>query len=275
MTCAEFRRRIQRHWLWAFTAIIIFVAVFVVLRIDDWNKIAQVSDFVAGFSAALAFLWLTASLRLQAHELSIQRTELQLQRAVLENQAKQLKNSAKFSSLSQISAILERMDQKITNSGLGIKFSSEIRTLCLEGMKKWNEILDSTDPHFVQDQYLAWAKTEAVTRGYISAIATTLKIYLEHYLDKKYELAESDEKFVDVNKGSMFGAPYLHEHAGIAPIAATFLIHMEPGLKSLRYAGLIATLKSSGVDFFRAGALEEMRHELESKKWRIPAIAKQ
>jgi len=77
------------HWLWLFTTLILVVAGIVFAFSPSLSDSAQVGEFVAGFSSALAFLWLIASLQLQRKEISLQRQELTLQRVALEKQARE------------------------------------------------------------------------------------------------------------------------------------------------------------------------------------------
>lgn len=274
MTFRSIKEFLVGHWIGLITGAILALGAVAIVAIGDLTKIAQFGDFVAGFSAALAFLWLIAGLKLQANELKLQRKELQLQRAALENQTKELRNSARFSSLSQIATILERATQRVAEGELGIKDPSEISIHWHNGMRKWNTILESTDPNVVQSEFLKWSKIEALTRGYIASISVALKIYLEHYLDSKFEPRKSNEEFLYVYSSWMTNAPYLLDHAGTATMLAHNLFLMEPGLKSMRFAGFCATAKISGDEIFKDGALKAMRDELEQKKWIIPAIAK-
>ena len=74
----------------------IFVAIYLYFKIGTIAKLDpnSLGDWLAGFSAPLAFLWLIVATFLQKEELFAQRQELKLNREVMELQADQLKQAA-------------------------------------------------------------------------------------------------------------------------------------------------------------------------------------
>jgi hypothetical protein len=77
-----------KQWLWIVTALLIIASMFIFQTSETLEDAARKADFLAGISAALAFLWLVAGFRLQSREIAIQREELHLQRIAIEQQKK-------------------------------------------------------------------------------------------------------------------------------------------------------------------------------------------
>ena len=257
---------IRSTWHWFLTSLIVVIAVIVFLKSPDLHHAAEFGEFLAGFSSALAFLWLIIGLRFQAADLA-------LQRQALEKQAKELKNSAKFASLAQIEAIVDRTQMRIRENELGIKDASEITNLWLASMQHWKEMLESKDADAVQTRYVNWLKVEGLARGYLSGIATALKLYMEHYIEMPFDQKLSDEDFVFIYSAWMNRAPFLAEHAGIALMVADFVMKFVPGLEAIKVAGLFSMAKLFGKDMFKEGALDQLRNELIQKNIAVPAIA--
>ncbi len=143
----------------------------------------------------------------------------------------------------------------------------------MEGMSRWNDILKSKDVFAVQRQYSEWLKIEGLARAYISSIAIALKVYLECYCQIEFESSQTDEDFVFINQMWMNKVPYLTEHSANAYLVANFLMRVQPGLKAMQLAGLVASKIAFGQDLFKSGALENMKKELVDNGVSIPAIA--
>ena len=109
------------RWHWIATALIVTIAVVVFRLSADLAHAAEVGEFIAGFSSALAFLWLIVGLRSQASDLALQRQELALQRTGLRNRQRKLKIPQNLQSLAQIEAISDRAKNRLRESGSGIK----------------------------------------------------------------------------------------------------------------------------------------------------------
>jgi hypothetical protein len=262
-------------WEWLLTIWIVCGAVFLLVTASSLERSAQIGEFISGFSAALAFLWLIVGLRSQAADLKMQRQELALQRVALEKQAKELKNSSKFASLSQIEAVLDRAATKIRESPTGAKDPQDITSVWITGMAKWKMILESRDAALVSSLYEDWIKVEVLAKSYLASISVALKIFMEHHLERSFDSTLSDEEFVYIYSSWMNKAPYLSEHLGPAYMIANLVFLSQPGLKALRVGGMYAIGKATGVLVFKEGALEKMREELVRDNISIPEIAKQ
>jgi hypothetical protein len=105
--------KLSTQWPWLFTVLIILVAIVAFVVIPGTDTLSQVGDFVAGFAAALAFIWLIAAYRLQAQELSLQRNELTLQREAVQQHRDESRKMAKYAALEQASRILDQFEQSL------------------------------------------------------------------------------------------------------------------------------------------------------------------
>lgn len=269
-----FVRSIARLWLPVVTAAVLLLALAVLAFSENLEQAAYLATFISGFAAALAFLWLIASFLMQSSEIALQREELRLQRLALELQAKELRNASKFSSLSQISEILNRGKDQISLSGLRAKSPSDLMPALTSGLVHWKSILESTNAQQVFDASAEWMKVEVVVRGYIAAIAMGLNSYLEYFLEKEFDKTQSDEEFVYINHVWMNNAPYLSEHSGVAYMISNMMVIFQPGLKAIQVAWLVSAKSVLGKDLLKEGALEKLKQELEEKGFPLPAIAK-
>jgi hypothetical protein len=263
---------IREHWFWFVTTIVLLLAAVVFVSSKSLEQASQVGEFISGFAATLAFLWLIASFQLQAREIASQREELKLQRTALEGQAAELRSASKFSALSQIADIMQKARDRIASSSL-VKDESELLTLFMGGMSNWKIIFESKNAQLVEHHYKEWLKIEGLVRGYISAIAMAIRIYLEYFVQQEFDRSKSDEDFVYIYQAWMNKVPYLSEHSANAFMLANFLVMYEPGLKAIQLAGLAATTIASGTNFFKEGALERMKSELVERGVSVPGIA--
>jgi thiaminase len=248
------------------------LAVIILAFSKNLEQAAQIGEFISGFAAALAFLWLIASFQLQAREIAAQREELKLQRTALEGQALELINASKFSALSQIADIMEKARDKVASSHI-VKDEGELLGRFTAELPVWKIILESKNPQQVQDSYQAWLKIEGLVRGYISSIAMALRIYLEYFARQDFDRSQNDEDFVYVYQTWMNKVPYLSEHSANAFMLANFLMMYQPALKAMRLAGLMSSADVFGKSLFKEGALEQMKKELQESGAPIPAIA--
>jgi hypothetical protein len=259
------------QWLTAGTVALLSLGA-IAFPLLSWGDRSKLGDFLGGFAAAVAFLWLVASVRFQSRELALQRSELQLQRAALDRQVEELSNSAKFSSLAQISEILDRASRALSESPAKIHQPSEAMGALTGGLKHWKPLLESTDPNEVQAHWSEWMKIEGAIRAYLSGVAFALKIYLEFNARVPFDSTSSNELFIMTHRIHMTGAPFLAEHAGSAVLVAEIMSSFEPGLKAIQLAGMVSAEKAFGRGVFKDGALDEMKREL-AAKGRLPAIA--
>jgi len=261
-------------WEWVITAALIGLAVVILFTVADLKRSAEIGEFISGFSAALAFLWLIVGLRSQATDLKLQRQELALQRIVLEKQAKELKNTSKFTSLAQIESILERAATKIRESPTGAKEAKNITSVWMANMRNWKVMFESKDPQVIAKLYEEWVVVEGLARTYLAHVTLALKLYMEHHLEVSFDTKLPNEEFIYVYSSWGNSAPYLSEHIGNAYMVANFVFLYDPGLGALRTAGMFAMKKMTGVNMFKEGALERMRQELIDKDITLPAIVK-
>ncbi len=262
-------------WEWILTAVLIGLAAVTLLTIADLQRIAEIGEFISGFSAALAFLWLIVGLRSQAADLKLQRQELALQRAVLEKQAKELKNTSKFTSLAQIDAILMGALAKLKESPAGVKEPKDIASAWMAGMKSWKMMFESKDADLVTKSYQEWIMIEGAARSYLAHVALALKLYMEHHLEVASDAKLPNDEFIYVYSSWGNNAPFLSEHVGSAYMIANLVFLYGPGLKALQTASMFAMKKMAGADIFKEGALEHMRQELIDKDITVPAIARE
>lgn len=263
---------IRNHWFVLITIVVLLAAGSVLELSKSLEQASQIGEFISGFAATLAFLWLIASFQLQAKEIASQREELKLQRTALEGQASELRNASKFSALSQIADIMEKAREKIANSSV-VKSENDLLAAFNRGLPTWRVILESKNPQLVQDQYQEWLKIEGLVRSYIASIAMALKIYLEYFVQVDFDRSQSDEDFVYIYQTWMSKVPYLAEHSASAYMLANFLMMFQPGLKAMQLAGLAASTMILGKNLFKEGALEKMKKDLEESGAPVPAIA--
>jgi hypothetical protein len=261
------------QFLWLATIIIVVAAAIVYWLSPTAEVAGQSGDFVAGFSAALAFLWLIAGFRLQSKEIKLQRKELRLQRKALQNQAKELKNAAKFASLNQIASLLAKFDERISSSGVEISHASGLINAWTTGMSHWKQMFESHDIELVHRRYLDWMKIEGVTRSYLSTIATAMKLYIEHHSTMQFDPNKPDEEFILIYQPLVSKAPYLSEHFGTAYMMANFVFMYAPGLKVIQLAGLTASSKLLGASIFKQDALKKIKEEVLASNCTLPAVA--
>jgi hypothetical protein len=259
------------QWLTAATiALLLSGAIaFPLLGLDELSKLG---DFLGGFAAAVAFLWLVASVRFQSRELSLQREELQLQRIALQRQAEELRNSTKFSSIIQIKELLETATNTVLSSDLGIRNIAELSTAWINGMEEWKTLLESRDAHAVCESYMKWNKVEIVMKRYLSNISFALKIYLEHNTSIQFDTNQTDEDFVFLHHQQMNKAPFLSEHAGTAFSIAHFMVHVRPGIQAVQLAGMTASTIVVGKEVFNQDGLRALKEELVKRGTPLPAI---
>ena len=263
---------IRKYWFGFVTALTLVAATCVLAFSSSLERASQIGEFISGFAATLAFLWLIASFQLQAREIASQREELKLQRTALEGQAAELRNASKFSALSQIADIMDRAKEKIARSKV-ITSEDELFNVLIRGLPNWKIILESKNPQLVQDHYQEWLKVEGLVRGYIASIAMSLKIYLECVVQLEFDRSQSDEDFVYVYQTWMNKVPYLTEHSANAFILANFLMMYQPGFRAVQLAGFVSLAMTSGKNLFKEGALENRKKELIEAGTPLPAIA--
>lgn len=259
------RKSLWHIWL---TVIILVWSLIFIARYHSSFSAGDWGSFLSGVSSSLAFIWLIKGMYIQSEN-------LRLQRIALENQAKELSNSAKFSSFSQIENIVSRACQVIVESELNITKPTEINTLFIKGMIHWKDIMESSSPDIVNREYQEWIKVEGLARRYLAYITQALKTYLDFNTDVKYDPTIKDEEFYFIY--SVWGnkIPYLSEHSSAASIIAQELYMLTPGLESIKVAGMYALSKIAGYNYFKDGALEELKAGLVSKGYPIPTIAKE
>ena len=260
-------------WLWILSTFIIITAIITFHFSKDLSQAAEFGGFLAGFSSALAFLWLIAGFKLQSKNLTLQHQELALQRQSLEKQVKELKNSSKFGSFAQIETILDRATRRICESELNIKNPSEIHDCWLKGMIHWTEIYESKNAQIVQSRWMEWIKIESIARDYLGSVTLALKLYMEHCIETPFDQTKSDEEFIYIYSVYLNKAPFLSEHASTASILANFVFIYSPGVKALKVGGMFAAAKTFEKNMFKKGVLEQMRDELIKKDIPVPAIA--
>lgn len=252
-------------WHIFITVIIIVGSVTYLVSFNFSLSASDLGSFLSGVSSSLAFIWLINGMRIQSEN-------LRLQRIALETQARELFNNAKFSSFSQIENLITRANQVIVESELKISKPNEIGVILMRGMVGWKNILESSSPDVVKREYEEWIKIEGIARQYLAYVCQALKIYLDYNTGVKYDPTAKDEDFFCVYSSWGNKVPFLTEHIGSAHYIAQHLSIVSPGLESMKVAGFYALGYSAGFECFKEGVLEEMKSELISKGYCIPAI---
>ncbi|MEC8066471.1 MAG: hypothetical protein VX154_01270 [Pseudomonadota bacterium] len=99
--------------LWGVTLLLILLFILILIGYIKSPSGVDIGGLLAGFSAAVAFVWLIAGFYQQSTELSLQRVELSLQRVALEQQRNEFRELNKQQTLSHIKHIMDMADSRL------------------------------------------------------------------------------------------------------------------------------------------------------------------
>jgi len=248
---------------------VVLLAFVLVWRTEDLEKLNQIGGFIAGFSSALAFIWLVAAYRLQSQELRLQREELTLQRASLDAQRDELRKMGKYAAMDQIARILTQFEEYIAKSPEGMpKSVGELPVAITNGMVHWKTILESTDNQLVHDLHMQWQKTLAPCQEFLSRIASAIELYEEGTGQVLLPPGETPASRIYFSIETIRDIPLVRNYIGTAQMVATELFLFEPGLDAVALRGFEAT-EAIMPGIIKADVLEKLRNKVKTNDgWR-------
>jgi hypothetical protein len=260
---------ITKHLPTLLTWAVLILAVVLAGNAESLEKLNQIGGFVAGFSGALAFIWLVAAYRLQSQELGLQREELALQRASLDAQREELRKMGKYAAMEQIAKILNQFEDSIAKSADGMpKTVGELPVAIANGMIHWKTIFESADKQLVHDLHMQWQKTLAPCQEFLARVASAVELYEEAAGKVLLPPGKSPASRIYFSIESIRDIPFVRNYAGIAQMVATELFLLEPGLDAIALRGFEAT-DSIMPGIVKAEALEELRKKVrQNEAWR-------
>jgi hypothetical protein len=241
---------------------LVLLAVVLVWRTEKLETLNQIGGFVAGFSSALAFIWLVAAYRLQGQELRLQREELSLQRASLDSQRDEMRKMGKYAALDQVSRILSQFDESLAKSAEGVpKTVSELPIALTNAMASWKTMLESKDTQQLHDLHMQWQKTLGPCQEFLSRVVSAIRLYEEATAESLLPPGETDASRIYFSIDSLRDIPFVRNYIGTAQMVATQLFLFEPGLDAIALRGFEATnTLMPGV--VRAEALARLREKV-------------
>lgn len=264
----------MRSWLFkhlpAFlTAALVVVATVLAWKVDKLETLNQIGGFVAGFSGALAFIWLVAAYRLQSQELRLQREELTLQRASLDAQREELRKMGKYAAMDQMARILIQFEESLAKSAQDMpKSVSELPVAITAAMKSWKTILESKSDQQVHDLHMSWQRVLAPAQEFLARVVSAIELYEEATSERLLHQAETPAARIYFSIDSLRSIPLVRNYIGTAQLVATELFMFEPGLDAIALRGFEATdALMPGV--VKAEALAKLREKVkEHEGWR-------
>lgn len=264
-------QHVVRNGLAYSSACIVLFGASVFLFTPKTEIAAQYGDFLAGFAAALAFLWLVAGFRQQTKELILQRCELEMQRKAIEEQSAALRDTYQVElfriCLSEIQ-LFESGLAKLENGPIQL---SDLSILLLRQMKDWKIFLESNDPDEVFKKYDEILPCLLAAKGYISRFSAVI-VQLEKYLEEKPVKHEDEVVFVMWNAPKLRKVPLLSGYSGIAEAIAGQLYRLEPGHMAVSLAGACASCIVTGTQVFKAEYIDEMKDYLVEREIKLPPL---
>ena len=241
----KFLKNTLGNWPWLLTGLVIFFAIILILKTKNLTTAANIGDFVAGFAATLAFIWLIAGFFQQRKELELQRNELSLQRTSLDLQKDEIRKIGKYNALSQIERMLENFNASLPARNLpNVTATEHLNMLFMNGWTStWKTILNSKDPQHVIAAYNQWSIIEAVCNQFLSIVVSALNLYVEATEDfflARYKEEDTEATVIYMNGNKLSQIPHLQKYSGTANALAQDIFLMGPGIKRVRLAGFSA-----------------------------------
>lgn len=246
-----------KHWHYCLTFIFIVLALGVPFFTTKLEDAAYIADYLSGFAAALAFIWLIASFRLQSQELALQRNELALQRQAIELQTKEVQSMSEYASLEQVANIVNGAIQKLAKSKSGITKPEQLYEACMPS-SDWNTIYQSTNPQEVHKAYLSWGPKYAAATQFLSSMTIAAKLYLKGSNNTSVDYSLPNDQFFYINKCWIEKIPHISEYFHSTYLVAETVFLLEPGVKSLKLAEVIAMQKRFSKDVIKKKYVEEL-----------------
>ena len=254
---------IKSNWPGWLSGIVIFLALGVFIG-NKTETAAQIGDFFAGFSAALAFIWLIAGFMQQRKELVLQRQELALQREALEQQREELNRIGKYAALDQISKILKEFEDSLPKKNIqGITKIEDLNQIFMPEFAKAVKILEPSAHIDISKTYLEWAKIEGVCKEFLSAIMSVVILHNEssEEADLKFLEGEDDAEYIYFNYDSIKNIRPLRNYIGSAHFLATQITLCTPGLKKMELAN-IETIEKIDPKVINREGVDKLRAEI-------------
>lgn len=257
------RNWLSKHLPSLLTFAVLLFALVLVWRFQKLEELNQIGGFVAGFSSAVAFIWLVAAYRLQSQELKLQREELTLQRASLDAQRDELKKMGKYAALEQMSRILTQFEDSLAKSADGMpKSIAELPMAITSAMKNWNTILKSDDHWQVHDLHMQWQKVLSPSQEFLARIVSAIEIYEEATSEKLLLAGDSSAARLYFSIEKLRNIPFVRNYIGTAQLVATELFLFEPGLDAIALRGF-ETTEALMPGVIKAEALDSLRKKVE------------
>lgn len=255
-------RPLKKAWAWILTTVVIVAAIGVFVLTPDMNTRSQLGDYLSGFAAAIAFIWLVAAYIQQGTELRLQREELALQRQSLDLQREELKRMGKYAAMGQMANLLDQFDRSLRESpGSPVKAANELPMAFMNGMRLWKTIMESPDHTAVFNAYTEWMKIEGPCREFLARVVTAVEIYCDASGNNVLPPADSPGMRIYLGYKALMDIPYVRHYIGAAYSLAASVVVAEPGLDRIQLAGLSATDKlMPGV--INEGALSAVRQRV-------------
>ena len=274
MAIKTIKKYFKNNWIKfavGLTCLLILTPILLLTFLEN-QKAAQIGDLVAGFSAAVAFLWLLASFHLQRKELILQRKDIELQRKILTAQTKELMQTSKYNCLNQINSILRSSDERIKASDADANNSTELFKKINSTILELAIYIKSTNANEVNDLYMIWLSRETEVHNFLKAVKVATKLYCETVPEVKIKESNTLYEFI-VNNGELISTiPYLSNYHANAVNIANLLTIIAPSIENMHLAGLTASIIVTDFpDAIEANHLKELYAKV-SSRGNSPAI---
>jgi len=266
------RSFIVKYWLYCLTFVFVVLAVIIPFFAPTLENAAYIGDYLSGFAAALAFIWLIASFRIQSQELTLQRNELALQRQAIELQTKEIQSMGEYAALEQVANIVNGAVQKLAKSKSGVTQPEQLFEICVPS-SDWATMLQSRNPQEVHKAYLNWGSKYGAATQFLASMTIAAKLYLRGSNNTSVDYTLSDDQFFYINKCWIEKIPHISEYFHSTYLVAEAVFMLGPGIKSLHLAGVTAVQQLFGRDVFDKKYVEELISYHRERGLKGPAIA--
>lgn len=239
-----------------FVILAAIVASVIAPRIET---LSHLGDFLSGFAAALAFIWLIAAYRLQAQELRLQRNELALQREAMQQQREEWRKMGKYAALEQASRILDQFDQSLAKNAEDRPRSiTDLPVSFMNGTSLWKRIAESPNTQEVLDAYTRWIYIDSACEEFLNRVVSAIELYEEATAQRILPKADSAVERIYFSDKTALSIPFIRHYIGSATLLASHLFITQPGRDRLQLRGLEAmNILRPGI--VKEGALAELR----------------
>jgi hypothetical protein len=240
--------------------VVILAAIITPIAARQTQTLSHLGDFLSGFAAALAFIWLIAAYRLQAQELRLQRSELALQREAIQQQREELRKMGKYAALEQASRILRQFDELLANNPEDRPRSvSDLSLAYMNGMTTQSTtILESPHTREVITAYTGWAYVDNACEEFLNRVVSAVELYEEATGSKILPDGDSSVERIYLSTDTILHIPFIRQYIGVAKSIATQLFITQPGRDRLQLRGL-EVLNSASPGAVKEAALATLR----------------